>query len=281
MRRWTIAALMALATALPAAAGSMSLSWDPVPGAAGYRVYSGPSSAQYTRVVDVGNQTSYTLTGVPNCADAFVAVKAYNSQRQESQGFSNEVSGWPRPAFSAMADATPMQGQQFTLGITGSNFRPGSALIFDTDSVPHDIDDNPLLRIESADVVACDRIEALVTVESAARGFRAMAVGDFALGLEVRNPDAVYGVGTRMIDVQYNPERADVNRSDQSTRDRVDGKDLVWLAHAYATTEGETYFNPDADLNGDGQVDGVDLSLLASAFGRCWSGSGWSGSACP
>ena len=108
-----------------------------------------------------------------------------------------------------------------------------------------------------------------------------MEVGTYTLDFEVRGGDAVFGGGSRDIVVEYNPARTDVNRSDNSTRDRVDGKDLVWLAYAYATVEGQTHFNPDADLNGDGQVDGVDLSLLASDFGRCWSGANWSMSACP
>jgi hypothetical protein len=60
----------------------------------------------------------------------------------------------------------------------------------------------------------------------------------------------------------------------------VDGKDLVWLAHSHASAEGDPFFNPDADLDGDGMVDGNDLAMLAARFGQCWTGSGWSNGAC-
>ena len=67
------------------------------------------------------------------------------------------------------------------------------------------------------------------------------------------------------------------------TRDRVDGKDLTWLAFAFNSREGDPNFNPDADLNGDGLVSGEDLSLMTAAqrWGGCWDGSAWDVAACP
>ncbi len=49
---------------------------------------------------------------------------------------------------------------------------------------------------------------------------------------------------------------------------RVDGVDLVTLAHAFGARAGEQRYNRPADLNGDGIVDGNDLAILASNFGR-------------
>jgi hypothetical protein len=88
-------------------------------------------------------------------------------------------------------------------------------------------------------------------------------------------------IGQGSYEVLFDEERLDINRSDSETRDRVDGKDLVWLAYSHATTEGDPRFNPDADLNGDGAVDGEDLAYLATGFGACWDGSSWSLSSCP
>src|SRR5215471_7431844 len=46
--------------------GQVSLAWDAVsaPDLAGYRLYYGQSSHAYTSQIDVGPQTSYTMTGL-------------------------------------------------------------------------------------------------------------------------------------------------------------------------------------------------------------------------
>jgi hypothetical protein len=280
-RIWIIALGLLLFAVAPATAGSISVRWDPVPGAAGYNVYYGSDSGQYDQAIDVGNATSHTLQSMANCRDTFVAVKAYNYLGEESAGFSNEISGWPRPVLTTVGVMQVMQGEQITLDITGGNFQPGAEIVFDTSGIPVDASGDPLLSIDSAIVSSCTAISAMLTVESTARGFRAMEIGDFSIGFEVRNPDTVFGSGSRTLTVQFNPVRADVNRSDSSTRDRVDGKDLIWMAYSYARLEGDPFYNPDADLDGNGQIDGQDLSLLAVDFGRCWDGSGWSAAACP
>ena len=54
---------------------SLSLSWDAVDGATGYRIYYGTSSPP-TTPVDVGNTTTYTLSGLTNDQTYYVAVSA-------------------------------------------------------------------------------------------------------------------------------------------------------------------------------------------------------------
>ncbi|MBP1713714.1 MAG: Di-glucose binding within endoplasmic reticulum [Deltaproteobacteria bacterium] len=71
------------------------LTWDPpIPATdiLGYRVYIGMSPGQYTRVVDVGNQTEVPLSAldIPGGVTYYLAVKSY-SATQESPGFSNEI----------------------------------------------------------------------------------------------------------------------------------------------------------------------------------------------
>jgi hypothetical protein len=69
---------------------SVNLAWDPAPGPGvlGYKVYSGLFSRVYTRVVDVGNQTTCTLTGLPPGTN-YMAVAAYGISVVST--FSNEV----------------------------------------------------------------------------------------------------------------------------------------------------------------------------------------------
>ncbi len=49
---------------------------------------------------------------------------------------------------------------------------------------------------------------------------------------------------------------------------RVDGVDLVAFALAFGAEEGEPLFDPDLDFTGDGRIDGDDLAVLASNFGK-------------
>lgn len=69
-----------------------SLEWDPnpEPTIAGYHVYIGNSSRNYSRVVDVGLETSIALTNLTQGITAFFAVTAYDTDRLESP-FSDEV----------------------------------------------------------------------------------------------------------------------------------------------------------------------------------------------
>ncbi len=60
------------------------------------------------------------------------------------------------------------------------------------------------------------------------------------------------------------PTLPDLDRDGQ-----VDGKDLLWIASAFASDRVYTparYFPP-ADLDGNGKVDGDDLAFLAAYFG--------------
>jgi hypothetical protein len=69
-----------------------SLEWDPNPEPyiAGYNVYAGENTRNYTRVVDVGLQTSLPLTNLHVGVTYFFAVTAYDADRFESP-FSDEI----------------------------------------------------------------------------------------------------------------------------------------------------------------------------------------------
>ena len=75
------------------ASGSVTLAWDanPEPDIAGFRVYYGTSSAEYSHVIDVGNVTTAEVPGLATATTYYFAVSAYNTADLESE-LSSEVS---------------------------------------------------------------------------------------------------------------------------------------------------------------------------------------------
>ncbi len=96
-----------LLLAVRAMAGTVTLAWDPVTSSslAGYMVYYGPAAGNYTTSVDVGNTTSYAVTGLVEGTTYHFAATAYDATHTQS-GYSNDVSatipyGVPVAQFSA------------------------------------------------------------------------------------------------------------------------------------------------------------------------------------
>lgn len=91
-RTFFAAVSLSLAGAFHLAAGSVTLSWgtEPDTGAAGYRVYYGPASRNYTGMVDCGVSTSGTVTNLAPGSTYYFAVTAYGLDGVESD-FSSEV----------------------------------------------------------------------------------------------------------------------------------------------------------------------------------------------
>ncbi|MDH3627473.1 MAG: fibronectin type III domain-containing protein [Acidobacteriota bacterium] len=264
----------------PMVAGEMHLAWDSAAGATGYRVYYGTSSGNYTQSADVSGQTTTVLTNLQDCTEYYVAVRSLDSGG-ESSDISNEISGWARPAVTSNGQVQVMQGDQVWVTLAGANFESGADVELLTNGIPADENGQPLLRLENVTVQSCNEIDVLLTVESSARGQRSMEIGQRTLNFEIVNPDNVFAPHGRSFQIDFDPERCDVNRSDSDTEDRVDGQDLTWMAYSHGFDQGDARYNPDADLDGDGTVDGVDLAMLASDFGSCWNGSTWSVGACP
>ena len=262
-----VAAVMLAATNVDA--GTISLSWDPTTGASGYRIYYGTASGQYTSSV-TSTSPSVMLTALQDCTTYFVAVKAFNSAG-ESPNFSSEMSGWARPTVASASPNTAMQGDQIVIDITGTNFQPGAIVDFQ----------NPQIATSSVSVLSCTHIQLLATIEPRAKKVRPARVG--ALDVLVANPDDVFGQKPQMFQVVMNPARFDVNQSDDVTRNRVDGKDTVYLSRQFGRNETDPNYDPDDDFDGDGWVDGHDLAYIASNLGKCWSSSSksWTLAACP
>lgn len=110
------------------------LEWQPTgdTGVAGYRVYVGELSRSYTSVVDVGNNTAFSLNTLAPGRTFYFAVTAYDAQQGES-GFSDEVSYTAaavgnRPPVSANDGFTISKNstlsRNFTQGVLLNDFDP-------------------------------------------------------------------------------------------------------------------------------------------------------------
>src|SRR3990170_6234665 len=107
-------------------AGQAILSWDPpatntdgsaLTDLAGYKIYYGTSSGNYSTVITVGNVTTYTITGLTDNITYYFATTAYDSSGNEST-FSNEVS----KIISATSDITaPIISNATTSSISGTS----------------------------------------------------------------------------------------------------------------------------------------------------------------
>lgn len=86
-----------------ALAGSVSLAWNGVSGAFGYRVYYGTASRHYTQTIDTKANTWATVSGLTDGATYYFAVQAYKAS--VTSGYSQEVSG---TVGSSDAAATPV-----------------------------------------------------------------------------------------------------------------------------------------------------------------------------
>ena len=305
-------ALLFLAS--PAAAGTISLAWDPVAGATGYHVYYGVQPGTYGPPSPPVATNSYTITGLQDCQTYYIAIKAYNAAG-ESPGYSNEVSGWSRPSVTSATDAngtaSAMQGDQIVMDIMGANFQPGAVVKLNPDpgtcSIPTGTtqtwqcttdadcvkpDNNPrtclslnTVVLTSVRRISCNQLQLLATVEPRpiTGGFRPARVG--TVDVTIVNPDRVFNVGPQGFEVLINPLRFDINKSDTVTANRIDGKDVVYLSRQFGWNESDlnSQYDADYDFNGDGNVDGDDLAQIASNLGGCWSASlkTWSLAACP
>jgi fibronectin type 3 domain-containing protein len=92
----------------PALAAHLDLAWHPntEPDLAGYRVYYGTISGDYTDYIDVAGSTSVRITDLVDDTEYFVALTAYDIDGNESD-FSGEVSAFP----TAGDDPAPSETQ--------------------------------------------------------------------------------------------------------------------------------------------------------------------------
>ena len=98
---------------------SVSLAWDRSSDSSviGYRIYYGMATQTYTNMVDVGNATNVTISGLADGTTNYFAATAYDILGLESD-YSSELSYSVPTAFASLRIRTAPAGQ-FVLTVTG------------------------------------------------------------------------------------------------------------------------------------------------------------------
>jgi hypothetical protein len=136
--------LAALSTTVPAGQ-SVTLAWNQSSdtSVAGYKIYDGVASHTYTNMINAGNATNATISGLVEGVTYYFATTAYNTLGLES-GFSSEISYtvpfavttlWPGTAVPAVVDGGPDSAVELGVkfrsdvagNITGIRFYKASA----------------------------------------------------------------------------------------------------------------------------------------------------------
>ena len=106
-----LVSILVFGSSLEASAVNVKLAWDPSPEplVTGYRLYYGTSSGNFTNVVDAGNRTEYTVTGLNAGTSYYFVVTAYTGAGDEST-FSNMASYTVPGGASAATSGTSSGG---------------------------------------------------------------------------------------------------------------------------------------------------------------------------
>ncbi len=185
MRPVLVLLVLATLAAGLAHAGTISIAWDPVSDAdvAGYKVYWGTSSRTYTHSKDVGNVTSTTLTDLDPCTRYYIAVKAYDTGGLESDAYSDELVGLPRPVVRSTSPSSGDQGERLTVAVKGESFDDGATVEFSGEGI----------AVLATRFVSCTELS--VDIEIAADA----PTG--ARNVTVTNPDRSFGTGVAVFTV--------------------------------------------------------------------------------
>ena len=273
-------ALVGAMFAVPGAAraGSVALAWDPVSAAdlRGYRVFVGSSPGSGDQaIIDVGNVTTTTLTGLPDCATLYLGIKAVDLAGNESTTFASFVSGMTQPRVTSATPARLPQGSELvTLRLTGASFSPSMSrtdVLFDDQEV----------RVLDLQVLSCNEIEIEVSVGPFlanpgdpgynGAGGEVEQVAPAEVGLRVAALSAPNGPGgavlgsASMLTVDLEPSLTDTDDSGE-----VDGYDLARLGRAFGADLGQSAWDATVDFNGDEAIDGLDLTVFANWFGQAF-----------
>lgn len=234
------------------AATVIRLSWNAnnEPDLAGYRLRYGTVSGTYGSPLNVGKVTSYDLAGLSAGTTYYFVVTAYDASGNES-GFSTEASGQPSTVVGpapTVTDAVELSTNSFyileagrhTIQLTGTNFQSGATVSL-----------GPNISAGTASVVGSKKITVSIDVAAtAALGYRTAIV---------TNPDGGSGSLSDALMVTRN---ADINRDCL-----VDGGDLNLIAVTWNSISTDAGFNSAADLDGNGLINGEDMTIFIKYFG--------------
>lgn len=123
-------------SASPGYTAQVTLAWDPntEQDMAGYKVYYGTASRVYNWFFDVGNATTYTVTGLPDGATYYFAATAYDTSNIESAYSAEAI--WSEgmvdsvdPIVSDIAVKDITIGTHFTIPGSGLGTKKGKVLM--------------------------------------------------------------------------------------------------------------------------------------------------------
>ena len=231
----------------------VSLAWDAntEPDLAGYRIHYGTSPGNYTlpTITVVGQNNARTITSLQANTTYYFAVTAYDLAGNESP-LSNEVAAQPTsttlPTIVGALDLGTqsvyiLQSGNQTIQVVGTNFQSGAVVGLGTD-----------VSVGSTSLLDSSHLTASIIVSgSAILGPRS---------LRVTNPDGATASRPNTLTVV---KTADINRDC-----RIDLFDLNVLARAWNTISSESAYITGADLDGDGDVGGLDLGVFVSYLGQ-------------
>jgi bacillopeptidase F (M6 metalloprotease family) len=119
------------------------------------------------------------------------------------------------------------------------------------------------LRLDAGEDVALHSITVVSPQQATAVADISTSAASGSRALQAVNPDGQAVILNRAIRIEIDPRRVDMDGSGI-----VDGMDLAILARAFGTFDGEALYDTRADLNADGTVDGLDLAALGARFGE-------------
>ncbi len=230
-----------------------NLAWDAnsEPDLAGYRIHAGTSSGSYTLpTLDVGKVTSYSISNLQANTTYYVVVTAYDYAGNESAS-SNEIAVQASvvttlPTIDQVLEAGTgtiylLQAGDQIIEVSGTNFQRGAVA-----GLGAGISVGPTSPIDAGHLNAPVNVGA-----TAPLGPRT---------LTVTNPDSGAAGKANALTVV---KTADINRDC-----KIDLFDLNLIARAWNTLSTESAYVAAADLDGDGEVGGLDLDILVSYFGQ-------------
>jgi hypothetical protein len=88
------------------------------------------------------------------------------------------------------------------------------------------------------------------------------------INAKIRDADDNQNLATVDFSNKLTEENGQYGLADINDDGQTDGFDLSILASAFGTLEGKEEYNPAANLNDDDRIDGFDLSLLGTRFGQ-------------
>lgn len=225
-------------------AGNLTIAWSPSVDhhAAGYRIYIGSEPGLYTRVVDAGGDVKTTIRDLADERTHFLVVREYDARGTETGAVSTELASLPAPRIVSVEPDFVRTGAEALVAIEGSNIDP-AALVRARD---------PRLIVRGATNAGPGRV--IVTV-------RAVASGEGEIGIDATSLTVINPGRKAEEFFRFHPEALDAD-GDQ----RVDQADVRLVQEAFGSSQGGTSYSLAADLDGDGVVDGRDLSrILAKA----------------